>query len=310
MAVTARPSNRVVPLRVGLVGIGRWGRILAASLLERDALACALGRGSEENRQELKKRFPDVPISESLDAMLADPSLDAIVVATPIKTHFKIAMMALRAGKHVMIEKPMTATWEQAEQLAAVAAEERRVLFVGHVFLFHPALDAIESRRGGEMFESIRMSWRKNGTFQEPLTANLLTHEIAIAERLMGPIDSLKVVRFESLVTDCDRLKVDLRFESGATGSIDVDRSSTDKTKEVEVTGPGTSFHWVDDALWSRSQGELGWSEVGLPTELSPVDREVRAFFEAIDSDLDPWRTTEVGVSAVKWAEHAQDQIR
>ena len=134
-------SERV---RVGLVGLGRWGQNLLrnfASTPEADLrIACDL---DDTRTAILAPRYPGVRFTASVDDLLADPELEAIVVATPVPTHLDMALRVLAAGKHVMVEKPMTWRAAEAHELRDAVAESGRLLMVGHLLRFHPAVEKL-----------------------------------------------------------------------------------------------------------------------------------------------------------------------
>src|SRR5439155_17605465 len=125
--------------KLGLAGLGYWGPNLARSFDELADLTwlCDL---SEENRSRVAPRFPDAKLTGDFDDLLADDSVEAIVVATPVVTHFELAKRALEAGKHVLVEKPPALTAAEAEELVATAEEQNRVLMPGHLLLYHPGV--------------------------------------------------------------------------------------------------------------------------------------------------------------------------
>ena len=125
--------------RVGVVGLGYWGPNLARNFDDLGHLAwvCDLDAALLER---VATRHPQARRTAEYDALLADPDLDAVVVATPVPTHFELARRALLAGKHVLVEKPPALRADDAEELYALAAERGLVLMPGHLLLYHPAV--------------------------------------------------------------------------------------------------------------------------------------------------------------------------
>ena len=128
-------------VRVGLVGAGYWGPNVARNLTTLRAAelraVCDLRR---ERAEHVARDRPGVRVETDLWSFLADPDLDAVIVATPIATHHEIARHALAAGKHVLVEKPLATTAADCRDLIALAAERDRVLMVGHVFIYNAAV--------------------------------------------------------------------------------------------------------------------------------------------------------------------------
>jgi predicted dehydrogenase len=125
--------------RVGQAGVGEWGRNLARNFAQLAELAW-LSDPADGKREEYRARYPQARWAESFDEMLADPALDAIVIATPVPTHYELARRALGAGKHVFVEKPPAMTGSEIDELVALAQESDLVLMPGHLLLYHPGV--------------------------------------------------------------------------------------------------------------------------------------------------------------------------
>jgi predicted dehydrogenase len=129
------------PVTVGVVGLGYWGPNLVRTFDELpEAELRWLCDLDEETRVSMGARYPHARLTDSLDDLLDDEDLDAIVVATPVPTHHGVARQALEAEKHVFVEKPIATSSVEAGELAGLAEQRDRRLMVGHVLLFHPAV--------------------------------------------------------------------------------------------------------------------------------------------------------------------------
>ena len=126
-------------VRVGQAGLGEWGKNLARNFAGLTELTW-LTDPAEGKRDEFTALYPGARWASSLDEMLADESLDAVVVATPVPTHFELAKRALEAGKHVFVEKPPAMTTAEIDELVAIAEERNLVLMPGHLLLYHPGV--------------------------------------------------------------------------------------------------------------------------------------------------------------------------
>src|ERR1700680_1310034 len=128
-------------VRVGVIGCGYWGPNLVRTLAGMEDVQLVRISDIRPGRLDfIAKLYPDVVGSCDAMAVISDPSIDAIVIATPPKTHHKLTIAALRAGKHVMVEKPLATSVEEGRQMVQVAAQFRRILAVGHLFLYAPAV--------------------------------------------------------------------------------------------------------------------------------------------------------------------------
>jgi predicted dehydrogenase len=133
------------PVRVGVIGLGYWGPNLARNFdrLPGSELAWICD-ASDEARERWAQAFPGARSSGDAEELLADPSLDAVVVATHVPAHAELAVRALGAGKHCFVEKPLAQSSEGAEQVVDAAAAADRVLMVGHLLEYHPGVEALK----------------------------------------------------------------------------------------------------------------------------------------------------------------------
>ena len=128
-------------IRVGLIGYGYWGPNLARNIAEAPGMQMAAVADMKEERLAIvQRRHPGVEVTTDVHALIENPAIDAIVLATPVSTHFPLAMDALRAGKHVLIEKPMTSSSHEALCLIEEADRRSRVLMVDHTFVYTGAV--------------------------------------------------------------------------------------------------------------------------------------------------------------------------
>src|SRR5580704_5785299 len=145
-------SGRGTPIRVGVVGLGYWGPNLARNFAAIDGCKLAwLCDGCGQIRAKLAGAFPGVRAGAKIDELLADPELDAIVLATPVPTHAELAVRVLEAGKHCFVEKPLATTVADAQRAVDAAEKAGRILMVGHLLEYHPAVTRLkELVEGGE----------------------------------------------------------------------------------------------------------------------------------------------------------------
>lgn len=130
---------------VALVGYGYWGpnfaRVIAASSQANLTWCCDI---SNDNLLAVKNRYPNVKTTTQLNDVLQDKDVECIIIVVPAKEHYKIAKQSLLAGKDVLIEKPMTATLDEAKELMEIALKYKRILMSDHIFLFNPAIRMIK----------------------------------------------------------------------------------------------------------------------------------------------------------------------
>ncbi len=179
-------------LRVGLIGYGYWGpnilRNFAATEGATPAMLCDL---DPSRLAKAEQRFPGLQTTTDVDALISNPEIDAVAIVTPVSTHFPLAKKALENGKHVLVEKPLTATVAEAEALVALAEERNLRLMVDHTFLYHgPVLTVKALIDKGELgdvlyYDSTRINL---GLFQTDVSVvwDLASHDFSIMDYLIG----------------------------------------------------------------------------------------------------------------------------
>jgi predicted dehydrogenase len=130
-------------LRIGQAGLGEWGKNLARNFADLAELTwlCDPANGKHA---EFGARYPRANWAETFEEMLADPELDAVVIATPVPTHYELSKAALEAGKHVFVEKPPAMKGTEIGELVALATERDLVLMPGHLLLYHPGVQKLK----------------------------------------------------------------------------------------------------------------------------------------------------------------------
>jgi predicted dehydrogenase len=128
-------------VRIGVIGYGYWGPNLVRNFAEaEDTQVIAVADMKSERLQLATRRYPGIEAVSDYRDLLKNPHIDAVAISTPVSTHFSLAMEALQAGKHVLVEKPMTADTEQALRLIDEAARRNLVLMVDHTFVYTGAI--------------------------------------------------------------------------------------------------------------------------------------------------------------------------
>lgn len=180
------------PIVVGVVGCGYWGPNLIRNLkLLRKCHLKTICDASEDRIKHLTTLYPDVAGVTDYCHLLQDDSVDAIIVATPVKHHFSIAKASLLAGKHTFIEKPMASTSAECEELIEIAERNGLILMVGHTFLYSsPVRKIVEIVQNGDIGEIRYINSRRLnlGLFQKDINVawDLAPHDISIILHVLG----------------------------------------------------------------------------------------------------------------------------
>lgn len=179
-------------LNIGIIGIGYWGPNLVRVFSEfKESRVAAVSDINQGRLDMIGQKYPGVKRHADYRRILGDPRVDAVVVATNLTAHYRIVKDALAAGKHVLVEKPLTASVKEAEALAALARKKKHVLMVGHTFLFNAGVaklkEYIESRGIGKLFymHAVRTNL---GPIRKDANAlwDLASHDISIFLHLLG----------------------------------------------------------------------------------------------------------------------------
>jgi predicted dehydrogenase len=174
------------------IGCGYWGpNLLRSFSASPDAWVKYVVEPSEERRRYVRENYPRTTAVDSLDAVLADPTVQGLIIATPAATHFELARRGLEAGRHVFVEKPLAQSVAEVDILAATAAPRGLTLMVGHTFLYNPAVlflkGLVDSGELGRIY--YLYSQRLNlGVVRADVNAlwNLAPHDVSIFNFLLG----------------------------------------------------------------------------------------------------------------------------
>lgn len=179
-------------MNVGIIGVGYWGpnlvRVFSGFASIGKIEICDL---NNNNLNKIRKMFPDIKVYNDYYFILNNPEIDAVVIATPAATHFEIGKKALMHGKHVFIEKPLALSVKECEELVAIAENKKRILMVGHTFLYNSAVrflkEYIDTGEMGSLYYIY--SQRLNlGRVRNDINAmwNFAPHDISIILYLIG----------------------------------------------------------------------------------------------------------------------------
>jgi predicted dehydrogenase len=232
-------------MKVGIVGYGYWGPKLARNFSEMpEAELAGIAEIDPIRRARVAAQYPWVPVYAATDHLLRRSDIEAVVVATPIRTHYEVAKAALRAGKHVMVEKPLTGNSDQAEELSALADELGLTLMVGHTFQYNPAVrmlrELVASGELGEVYyvDAARLNL---GIFQHDINVvwDLAPHDISILIDVLGCDPTAVSARGSASVrADIhDVAYLELRFPGEILAHVHVSWLDPCKVRRVTIVG-------------------------------------------------------------------------
>jgi predicted dehydrogenase len=233
------------PVSVGVVGLGYWGPNLARNF---DRLPGAELRwicdASDDARERVAAQFPDARVSADLDELLADPGLDAVVLATSVPTHADLAVRVLAAGKHCFVEKPLAQSVAEAERVVEAAADSGCVLMVGHLLEYHPGVHKLkEVASAGELGDIHYIYSHRLNLGQLRADENALwslgAHDVSVVLHLAEEEPSEVEARGESYMRNGieDVVFCFLRFPSGLAAHMHLSWLDPHKERRFTVVG-------------------------------------------------------------------------
>ncbi len=238
-------STEQRPLRVGVVGLGYWGPNLARNFASIEGCELAwLCDESAKARTRMQRSFPGARTTGTLDDLLGDGTLDAVVLATPVPTHAELAIAVAGAGKHCFVEKPLATNAHDAERAVAAAAQAQRILMVGHLLEYHPAVarlkELIDGEELGELFY-IYGNRLNLGQLRKDENAlwSLGAHDVSVALHLIGEEPVECVAHGASYVREGvqDVVFCYLRFPSGIVAHLHLSWLDPHKERRITVVG-------------------------------------------------------------------------
>jgi predicted dehydrogenase len=254
-------------LRVGIIGFGRIGAE-HAGWLEKCAGICATAVADATPARREMARQRGLIVHERFEALLADPDIDAILISTPTSMHFDQASAALAAGKHVMIEKPIATTLEEARRLAKSAAKQNRILSIFHnrrwdadFLTVKSAIESgafgkiinVESRLGqwascvGPAAKEYRPNWRNESAFGGGAMFDWGSHFVDQIWQLLLPAKPVRVfaqLRQNVWSSDCDDFaRICIDFDNGAVGLVEINTTTTLPLPRWHIDGTAGSAH-------------------------------------------------------------------
>jgi predicted dehydrogenase len=195
------PSGGHQMLNIAQIGVGYWGPNLLRNLVFcKNCKVKVVADLAEDRRGYVRGLYPSIKVTDNINDILEDPEIDAVVIATPVKTHFELSMRALEAGKHILVEKPLATNLSEVEEIEKVAAKKNLVVMAGHTFLYNAAVRYVKNLIDSGELGQIRYiySQRLNlGRIRSDVDAlwNFAPHDISIIQFWLGDPDPISVIK-------------------------------------------------------------------------------------------------------------------
>jgi len=300
------------PLRVGVVGVGHLGRHHARLLSTMPGVTLVgVVDQSEARAQEIAAAASTIAFT---DPRALDGQVDAVTVAVPTEAHLDVALGFIERGVHVLVEKPLARTVEEADRLVNAAATRGVTLAVGHTERFNPAIDAARALlRGPRFIEAHRLGTFPERSLDIDVVFDLMIHDLDIVLSIVGePTVSVEAVGVPVLTPRIDIANVRLRFAGGCIANLTASRISRDRIRKIRFFQP-QAYLSVDYAAQEIEHWTLGPPEAGSPrpsilggkvevAKDEPLRRELEDFVGAVRERRAPGVTGEAGREALRLA--------
>jgi predicted dehydrogenase len=318
--------------RVGVAGLGYWGPNLARNFDELADLRW-LCDASPEQLARFEQRYPNARATSRFEDLLADPELDAVVIATPVPTHYPLARHALEAGKHAFVEKPPAMRAGEMEELVALAAERDLVLMPGHLLLYHPGvLKLKELIDGGELGDVLCIYGNRQNLGIVRTNENALwslgVHDLSVILYLLDEDPAEAVAYGRDFLTEGveDVVFCFLRFPSGKVAHMHLSWLDPHKMRRITVVGREKMAVFDDMELerkvtvyekgpWKRTDSFGEWQthsgDIWIPKVATdePLKLECQHFLRLVTGDGDREKVARDGAMVVRALERLTESL-
>jgi predicted dehydrogenase len=327
-------------MNIGIIGCGYWGPNLIRNFGMLDGVNIVAASDLRAERLKfIGKMFPNIKLlTTDSKEILEHKDIDAVIIATPVSTHFPLGMEALENGKHLLLEKPMTATSEQAEALINKAAQKNLILMVDHTFIYTGAVRKIkEVITNGELgdiyyFDSVRVNL---GLFQHDINViwDLAPHDVSIMDYLLDkPARSISATGIAHFDSDIENIAyISVGYDSHLIGHIHVNWLAPVKVRKTLICGSRQMIVYDDvepsekvkiynkgvdyiknredvyDILVQYRTGDMMSPKIELTEALNLVSKE---FISAINESRTPLTDGQAGLRVVRILEAANQSLK
>ena len=268
--------------KLGIIGIGNWGKNLVRELSKIHCIKKCSSNGNLKNIRWLKKNYPSIQYVSDSKEIFADKEINAVIIATPINTHYKLVKKALLSKKHVFVEKPISTNLSEAEELIEIAKKNNLLLFVGHIFIFNEIFKKLIQISNRENITHLNFLWNKFGTFDEDIFLNLVSHDLSIILALFGKPKKIKLINKFGVISKCDVVTLILELPNKKTCQIHVNRCSSHKQKHVTIFTQKNIYIWDDLSLFKNNKKTNSFKLV-FQSKHTPLEIECKEFVKKLN---------------------------
>jgi len=315
---------------VAVVGAGYWGKNLVRNFYELGALAVICDT-NQERLLKISDKYPEAQVATDFEDVLAKPEVEAVVIATPAERHFQMAFAALQAGKDVFVEKPLALTVREAELLQDQAAQHNRILMVGHLLNYHPAVVRLKELVDSNFLGKIRYIYSHRLNLgkvrrEENILWSFAPHDISVILNLLGQepvvVNAMGGTYLQPNIQDVTL--TNLKFKSGVMAYIHVSWLHPFKEQRLVLVGekkmavfedslPEEKLKLYDRGVdWINGEPVIRSKEyevVDYPDQ-EPLKQECAHFLQCVATRKPPLTDGLEGIRTLRVLEQAQQSIR
>lgn len=333
-------------MNIGIVGCGYWGPNLVRNfneLKEVKRIVCC--DKNKERLEGIKHKYRHIEIVDDYLSILDDDEIDAVVIATPVRTHYELAKKALLKDKHVLVEKPITDSSKEAEELIKIAKDRNKILMVDHTFEYSAEVNKIkELVEKGELGKilTVTMNRLNLGLFQSDINVitDLIPHDVSILLYILKKMPVSARAIGESYVTEgiVDHAHVTLRFPGKIMANLHLSWLDPCKIRRTTIVGDkkmlvyddvstDTKIQLYDKGIsidrkeihkenvydtFAEFQASYRFGDVTSPrvNAVEPLKTVCSHFIDCINHNKVPQSDGVVGLNVVKVLEAAQESLR
>ena len=298
-------------LNIAQIGVGYWGPNLLRNLdANSQCTVKAVVDLSEERRNFVSSHYPNIQTTDDIETIINDSDIDGIVIATPVSTHFDLAMKSLQTGKHILVEKPMAKTVNEVNEIGALANEKNVVAMVGHTFLFNAAVRQVKKIIDAGELGDIRYiySQRVNlGRIRNDVDAlwNLAPHDISIIQYWLDEPEPVNMTRkgMDYVQNGVDDVVfMNIEYPNSVMAHIHVSWLDPHKIRRMTVVGSKKMVVYDDIAKNKITIYDKGIDRMAVLGERMDFDDPSTFLFNHRDGD--------VTIPRIKWVEPLKSEIQ
>ncbi|MDP2654494.1 MAG: Gfo/Idh/MocA family oxidoreductase [Candidatus Omnitrophota bacterium] len=316
--------------KVGILGLGYWGKNILRNLSELGILhtACDTNQGLLDQHA---KQFPGAKFVSDFDSIFSDPQIPALVISTPAATHYDLVKRALNAGKDVFVEKPLALTYAQGEELVRLSQSNGKILMVGHILQFHPAVIKLKELIKTGVLGKVQYIYSNRLNIgklrvEENILWSFAPHDISVILMLAGEEPQKVSCEGESYLNDgiFDITLTHLEFRNKIKAHVFVSWLHPFKEQKLVVIG-SNSMAVFDDMSKEKLflyPHQIRWEDGKIPVAqkaecnpvpidtLEPLKEELQHFYTCVMTRQKPKTDGEEGLRVLKVLEQAERNLR